>query len=248
MNRRWWRICSLIFTMETLILCMAGCRFHSTRQGWTMSQPDWSLEFKRSPSCNAATQSAESSNGENSKVQEGRNSEDGEEAVLYRADPRLLERYNNSPFARLMERRGRLGICACCGRLGRFEGTDSIERPPQQVIARLFPVPTQPVFSPRDETMQSVCYEPDVRKKKQEPAEQKNKSQPKAPMPEEIPAPPVASAPDKSAAAAPRQLDQLDLQRETSTWIFTKPPETKPDPVIEPYIPPRDPDLTARRR
>ncbi|MGW8257928.1 MAG: hypothetical protein ACWGMZ_10620 [Thermoguttaceae bacterium] len=112
--------------------------------------------------------------------------------VLSEANPKLIDKLASSPFARLLQRRGRLGICAKCGHLGRFEesGVGSTASPP--VIARLHPLPTRPVFSPRDDNLQSVAFTAGEPGKKQHSSSsaQRRASAPKQIVSEKIPPPP----------------------------------------------------------
>ena len=156
---------------------------------------------------------------------------------FHEGNPRPADKLGNSPFARLLERRGRLGLCASCGRLGRFGEPAGAEQVQAPVIARLHPVPTQPVFCPREESLQLAASKPSVqeRVKEQGSASSAKKSQPKTPLHEEIPAPPVVSDEAKPRTEIPRQLD---VPREPTSWIFTS-PEKKSTPVIESQLPPR---------
>jgi hypothetical protein len=163
--------------------------------------------------------------------------------ILNEANPKQLEKLDNSSFAKQMERRGRLGICANCGRLARFKEPGAGEKPPEPVIARFVPVPTQPVFCPREETVQPVSYERASKPKEQTSFASAKKSPPKAPLPEEIPPPPIASDVDKSGAAVPKQLSAA---QEQTSWIFSPPPEKKPDQLIEAQLPPRPSERATR--
>jgi hypothetical protein len=160
--------------------------------------------------------------------------------VLNEANPQQLEKLDNSPFAKIMERRGRLGICANCGQLARFKAE---EKPPQPVIARFVPVPTQPVFCPRDEAMQPVYYERASKPEEQTSVASAKKSPPKAPLPEEIPPSPIASDVDKPGAAVPKQVS---APQEQTSWIFSPPPEKKPEQLIEAQLPPRPSERVIR--
>lgn len=246
MHNRRWGIQGLIIAIGIISLSGGGCSCHRTGQGWIL-QPGWSLEFKRAQfSCGRAAECTGECAAQVPKVPDCASANDKESEVLHEANPTDLEKLNNSPFARLMERRGRLGICASCGRLGRFNEPVAAEQAPMPVIAKFHPVPTQPVFCPREETMQAVSSDPTPKQKEKErgATASSKKSQPKAPMPEEIPAPPVVSDVDKSAAAVPRQLD---VPREPSSWIFSPPPETKPEKLIEAQLPPRPSERAALR-
>jgi hypothetical protein len=159
--------------------------------------------------------------------------------VLNEANPKQLEKLDNSPFAQQMERRGRLGLCANCGRLARFKE----QKPPEPVIARFVPVPTGPVFCPREETMQPVSYEQAPKPKEQPSIASAKKSPPKAPLPEDIPPPPIASDVEKSGAAIPKQLS---APQEQTSWIFSPPPEKKLDQLIEAQLPPRPSERVTR--
>jgi hypothetical protein len=253
MHGYWWRLfislpnsrlrMQTVFVIGILLFCVGGCSWYRTEQGWLISRKCWSLEFRRMQGdlC-TATECSEGSSVGNPNKANCASTNDGEDEVLNRVDPAVLEKYNNSPFARMMERRGRLGVCASCGHLGRFKEAGGKEQIPQPVIARLHPVPTQPAFCPREEVMHPASYRPG--EKEQGPAAPSKLGQQKEPLPEEILAPPEPTDAKKSASAAPRRLD---APQEMSSWIFASPPDVKPDPVVEPYIPPRDTDRTARR-
>ena len=240
MHRPRWGICGLIIILGALLPSGAGCACHRTGQGWIV-QSCWSLEFKRmlccrdgAPECNTGCAACIP---KEPVCTPGCNQES---EVLHEANPKQLEKLGNSPFAKLMGKCGRLGICANCGQLARFKAE---EKPPQPVIARFVPVPTQPVFCPREETMQPVSYERTSKPKEQTSSAPAKKTQPKAPLPEEIPPPPVASDVDKSGAAVPKQLSAT---QEQTSWIFSPPPEKKPDQLIEAQLPPRPSERATR--
>ena len=172
-----------------------------------MIQSCWSLEFKRMLCCHG--EAPDCSVGCTAPIPKvpGCTPECNQEGeVMNEANPKQLEQLDNSPFAKLMERRGRLGLCANCGRLARFNEAGAGEKPPQPVIARFVPVPTWPVFCPREETMQPVSYQQASKPKEQRSLASEKKSPPKAPLPGEIPPPPIASDVDKSGAAVSKQL------------------------------------------
>jgi hypothetical protein len=124
--------------------------------------------------------------------------------------------------------------------LVRFKEPSAAEQAPP-VIAKFHPVPTEPVFCPRDESVLAVSHDSTLQQKERLSSAKKTGS--KAPMPEEIPPSPVASDIDKSSAAVPRQLD---APRESS-WIFSSPPEIKPEKLIEAQLPPQPSERATRR-
>jgi hypothetical protein len=166
-----------------------------------------------------------------------------EAVVLNEANPRQLEKLDNSSFAQQMERRGRLGLCANCGGLARFKGPGAEEKPPEPVIARFVPVPTAPVFCNRDETMQPVSYEPVSKPKEHTSNASVKKSPPKAPLPEDIPEPPIASGVGKSGVAVPKPASAT---QEQTSWIFAPLPEKKSEQLIEAQLPPRPSERATR--
>jgi len=244
MHRRRKGIWGLIIAIVPLLLSGGGCSWHRTGQGWIL-QSGWSLEFKRMPfSCCRATECTENCAVCADKEPGCSSPIDGETAILHKGNPKDLEKLNNSPLARLLERHGRLGICASCGHLARFKEPEAAEQTPPQVIAKFHPVPTQPVFCPRDETLQTAPYNSISQQKQRETSTPPKKLQSKASMPVDIPAPPVVSDIDKSTETVPRQLD---VTREPSSWIFSPSPETKAAPLTEAQLPPPPSERAARR-
>jgi hypothetical protein len=245
MHRRRWGIWGLIITIGLLLLGSGGCSFCRTGHGWFL-QSGWSLEFNRIPFCRGtATECTEGCSTQIPKEPDCGSTGKVEGEVLHNANPKTLEKLNISPFAKLMERRGRLGICASCGKMARFKEPGAKEQaPPAPVIARFVPIPTQPVFCPREENLQPTSYNPPPKPKEREASLQSKLSPPKAPLPDEIPSPPVISETDKSAAAAPRHLNDPS---EPSSWIFSPTSEKKPDQLSEAQLPPRPSERAARR-
>jgi hypothetical protein len=241
--RRIWGIWGMIIPLGALLISSWGCSWHRTEQGWIL-RSGWSLEYKRAACCcNGATECAGGCAASLPKEPDCASGSDEEGGVLHEADPKQLEKLNNSPFAKLLERRGRLGICASCGRLGHFKEPATGDQAQAPVIARFVPVPTQPVFCPRDENMQPVSYEKAPIPKERESSGPIKKSQPKALLPEDIPPPPIISDMDKSGAAIPRRLVAA---QEPSSWIFSSPPEKKPEQLIEAQLPPRPSERGTR--
>jgi hypothetical protein len=240
-------IWGLIIALGLLMLGGEGCSWCKTRQGWYL-QSGWSLEFKRMPFyCGRATECTEGCSSQVLKEPNCGSAAGAEGEVLHNANPKLLDKFSNSPFAKLMGRQGRLGLCASCGHLARFKESGAKEQaPPAPVIAKFVPVPTEPVFCPREEKMQPVSFDPapNPKPKKLESSVQSKKSQLKAPLPDEIPLPPVVSETDKSAAASPRQLN---VPSEPSSWIFSPTSEVKPDQLSEAQLPPRPSERATRR-
>jgi hypothetical protein len=221
-----------------------GCSWHRTEQGWLLHNSNWLLEYNRNPSCfNETGDSADVNETSAGKGPDSASGSDKEEGVLHEADPQQLEKLNNSPFAKLLARRGRLGICASCGRLGRFKEPGPGEKPQEPVIARFAPVPTLPVFCPRDENMQPISFEKAQNPKGRESLAPIKKSQPKALLPEEIPPPPIMSDMDKSGEAVPMRLD---TSGESSSWIFSSPPGKKPEMLMEAQLSPRPSERSTR--
>ncbi len=244
MQRRKCAIVQSIIALVTLLFIGGGCSWHRTGMGWTV-QSGWSLEFRRNPcSCGMAGQCTEQCAAQIPPGPNCAGASDTESEVINTDNPKFLEKPSNSPFARLLERHGRLGLCASCGRLTRFPGSGAEEQAIQPVIAKLHPVPTQPVFCPRQEAMQPASNDPGASQKAVETAASLKKPRPKATRPKEIPAPPGESEVDSSAAAVPRQLN---VPREPWSWIFSTSPEKKAEPVVEAQVPPWPSERATRR-
>jgi len=230
----------LIIILGALLPSGAGCACYRTGQGWVV-ESGWSLEFKRMLCCCSGAPDCNVGCAAPIPKEPGCAPECNQEGVvLNEANPKQLEKLDNAPFAKQMERSGRLGICANCGRLARFKPE---EKPPEPVVARFVPVPTGPVFCPREESMQPASYERVSKPKEQTSLASAKKSPPKAPLPEEIPPPPIASDVDKSGAAVPKQLSG---PQEQTSWIFSPQPEKKSDQLIEAQLPPRPSERATR--
>lgn len=186
-----WGIWGLIIATGAGLLSGAGCSWHRTSQGWILKS-SWSLEFTRKGSfCDSAAMcgdGCETCNVEKPFCTSAGNTESN---VLYESSPTLLQQLGNSPFARLLARRGRLGICASCGRLGRFNEPIAGETASPPIQAKFHPVPTQPVFCPRDETTQKANFQAPLKEIEQD------SSPTKAPSLEDIPPPPPVPASPK---------------------------------------------------
>jgi hypothetical protein len=240
MHRQRWKICGLIASVSAFLLCGGGCAWHRTCQGWII-RSGWSLEFKRNqssccnlPGCLEGCDDSECNCASTT---------DCESDVLYEANPKLLEKLSTSPFARLLERRGRLGICASCGRLGRFQESGAGKTASEPVIAKLHPLPTQPVFCPRIDTVQPTSFDTNSPEKKASSLAPPKRSSPKEPPPELIPPPPPTLKGEKSAAV-PRKME---VAPEPSSWLFSSASDKKPDPVIEAQLPPRPSEPATKR-
>ncbi len=234
----------MIIILGALLPSGAGCTCCRTGHGWVLQPCCWSLEFKRMPClCGAATECNEGCTAAIPREPSCAAGGCEEGVVLNEANPQELDTLKPSPFARLMGRCGRLGICANCERLGRFKGPGAEEKPREPVIARFAPVPTQPVFSPREGSMQPVAYEQIPKPKGQESSVPEKKSPPKAPLPEEIPPPPNPSNVENSR---PAPAKQVNASQEQKSWIFSSPPEKKPEQLIEAQLPPRPSERVTR--
>jgi hypothetical protein len=233
----------LTIILGALLPSGAGCACCRTGQGWVV-QSGWSLEFKRlvgccsgAPDCNVGCAAPIPKE----PVCTAKCNQEGE--VLTEANPKQLEKLDNSPFAQQMERRGRLGLCGNCGRLARFKESCAGEKPPEPVIARFVPVPTAPDFCNRDEAMQPVPYEQAPKLKEQKSVASVKKSPPKAPLPSEIPPEPVPSKVDRSGSTATKQVSAT---QEQTSWIFAPLPEKKSEQLIEAQLPPRPSERATR--
>jgi hypothetical protein len=256
MQRRSLAVNGWIIVVCILLLSGGGCSWCPTGHGWLL-QSGWSLEFKRIPFCTRTPVCVEECVIEAPKdrscepVCENSGENNGE--VINEANPPIIKRENCSLFARMLGRGCRSSICAGCGRSSdRYPEARTKEAMEQQpVIARLHPVPTQPVFCPREETTQPASYDPALKQKVKDQATstpaKKIQSRPKAPLPEEIPPPPVDSELEKSAATAPRQLD---IPPEPQSWVFSPPvaDTKKSEPLVEAQLQPGPSERTTKRR
>jgi hypothetical protein len=145
---------------------------------------------------------------------------------------KMIGNNENSVWLHLLQRRGRLGICANCKKMTRLGASAP---PPTAgdipVNAKFNPVPTQPVFTAREFPLGAGNH-------KVVPGDQQSPgpplpSSPSLPSepPEEIPAPPSTERNEGDTSS------QHETSREQSSWVFSKPPEQRPDPVVEAPLP-----------
>lgn len=225
-----------------LLLCGSGCSFVKMPQGWVLST-GWSLEFHRMPfnvSCDRPCAAAcepgctpscapncdtECGNPPKASDQPTLAPEKVEPAPTLRKveEGEVPEKGESAGLMNLMKRRGRLGICATCGKMGRFqEPPKPAETSTMPVIAKFHPVPAAPVFCqhPVTTTPASLQMPTDQNKagvNKRAPLPSKSgKKNPFSPEPEVIPPPPPSSQINRSDLA-PRELD---VPPEPPDWVF----------------------------
>jgi hypothetical protein len=239
-----WGVCVLVIGFAALLLSGAGCTCYRTGHGWVLQPRIWSLEFKRmacvcvAEDCSATC--AAPTVRESSCIKEQSCPAAASAGGICESNPNAAASLDACPAMRV----GRLSKCAMCDRLAQSKGPGVEEKPRQPVIARFAPVPTQPVFCPRDYAAQPVVYEQIPKTQKaQESSVPRKKSAPKAPVPEEIPPPPEPRDVGKSGAAVPRPGIAAEEQ---STWIFSPQPEKGSEQLIEAQLPPRPSERATR--
>ena len=153
-----------LVALGTMLLAGGGCSFVKVPQGWALST-GWSLEFHRMPfnvscekpcpaTCATGCDATCKTNcaGARETGQPTAAPEPVEPAPTLRKveDGELPPGTDSSGLKDLLKRRGRLGVCATCGKLGRFkEPPQPAEQSTMPVIAKFHPVPAAPVFCPR---------------------------------------------------------------------------------------------------
>jgi hypothetical protein len=225
-------------------------------QGWIFNT-GWSLEFHRMPfvydkSCDAActTECEPSCNASCDvsctktppPVDCARSPKESSQPIvappliepaptLQKVEEKDLPPANESSFLmNIFKRRGRLGVCATCSNLGRFNDAEpqpAIEAT-TPVIAKFHPVPAAPVFCPEQKSgihaVKPADFEISDKKKTsssikpESSSRTSKKSSPELPM-ETIPAPPPAPKLNK----AEREPRELDVPPEPPDWVFTTP-------------------------
>jgi hypothetical protein len=229
MDKRLQRLILATGIVGSTFVLAGGCSVNRTPRGWVV-RSGYTMEYSppfrcafhgpASGKCNPANMA---NMDENSAV-----GEPSGEALSSDSADKLIGNSENSPWLRLLQRRGRLGICANCKKMMHMGGSAP---PPTAgavtVNAKFNPVPTQPVFTARQVALDTGNFH-------EVPSEPRSPGQPlplppPAPSasPEEIPAPPAVSEPTSSQRAT---------SQDHSSWVFSKPPAQKPDPVVE--IPP----------
>ncbi len=219
------------------LLAGGGCSFVKMPQGWIF-RTGWSLEFHRMPfnvSCEkpCALGCEPNCNGEcaNPPKESGQPTAAPQPIepapTLHKVEEGELPTANDSSgLMNLLKRRGRLGICATCGKLGRFKEPHPAEQATMPVIAKFHPVPAAPVFCPLPNmATTTVDFQSLAGKKKPStmkktpPPPQPGITSPPAPQPEVIP-PPPPSVRNSKTERAPRELD---LPPEPPDWVFLAP-------------------------
>jgi hypothetical protein len=241
------------FYLSLLALCAlfacSGCSFVKVPNGW-MLNTGWSLEFHRLPfnaagektcaaGCDTACNATCNSDGANAASETSCPTESVESAAtLHKVEGEFSNEGESSAFANLLKRRGRLGVCATCGKLGRFKEPQPAVASTMPVIAKFHPVPTAPVFCPQPNLTRAADFQTPTGNKKP----LLSKKIPLPPRPEVIP-PPPASAEGVKAERAPRELD---VPPEPPDWAFTT-PENQPDPMSEAQSLKRSAESSKRR-
>jgi hypothetical protein len=143
----------------------------------------------------------------------------------------------NSPgFLSLLNRHGRLGVCATCGKLGRINSKEPqpADQSTMPVVAKFHPVPAAPVFCPQPNSTKPVDYQTPAAKTKSSPVKKgtvpakPNINIPSKPAQEVIP-PPPPSVQNLRTERAPREFE---LPPEPPDWVFTN-PEKRTPPATE---------------
>jgi hypothetical protein len=215
-----------------VLFSSGGCSFHRTPCGWTLSS-GWNLEFSRLKRCSAA---GCSSSGDCDAVDASKTSYKADTCGDAVSADEVICKGENPVWMRLLQRRGRLCICSNCKQLvhankspsSPSSGSDSAPKAANApIIPKLFPVPTQPAFTPREVQVEGAKFKPVPG------GRGLDRHSPPLSIPEEIPAPPAFLKGEKSA----RSTEKPEDSQGQSSWVFSRPPDQKPDPVIEPPLP-----------
>jgi hypothetical protein len=242
MHKRLSRLILAAGIVGVLLMPGGGCAVNRTPHGWLV-RSGCTLEFTRPFHCAlhgpASGTCCVTDSDENHPV-----NEPSGEALSADSAEKMIGNSENSGWLRLLQRRGRLGICANCKQMMQIAPSAP---PPtagtEPVHPRFYPVPTQPVFTAREFPLATGNNQavPGTQPDPGTPHPLPSSSPSTAP--EEIPAPPAAakSAEGDGPTFTTQKTEQSsDSQQESSqkesNWVFSKPPERKPDPVIE--IPP----------
>jgi hypothetical protein len=225
--------------IAAMLLASSGCSFVKVPQGWVLNT-GWSLEFHRMPfhascdrSCTVACESGcnPNCNGEGAcPANESGHPIAAPQSIepapsLRHAEREAMPEANESSgLFNLLRRRGRLGVCSTCGKLGRFKEPQPAEPATMPVIAKFHPVPAAPVFCPPGSvvaTANAVEYQSPASKSK--PAQKRQTPPPPQPgnlalppEPEVLPPPPPAVSREK----ADRMPRELDVPPEPPDWVF----------------------------
>jgi hypothetical protein len=224
-----------------LLLPGGGCSFVKMPQGWVLNT-GWSLEFHRMPfnvSCEkpcaavcepgcAPNCNPECANPPKETSQPTVAPQRVEPApTLHKVeDGEPPEANESSGLMNLLKRRGRLGVCSTCGKLGHFQEPQPAEAATMPVIPKFHPVPAAPVFCPQSNATKPVDFQSPASKKKTSPTKkspppppQPGKIPPPATQPEVIPSPPPSVHTNKPEHA-PRELE---IPPEPPDWVFLAP-------------------------
>jgi hypothetical protein len=218
-----------------MLLAGSGCSFVKVPQGWMLST-GWSLEFHRMPfnvscekpcdrSCSAACEPG-CAPGCNSNATAPTESGQPTLAPPIEPAPTLHKVEEDSPATNepgtmnLLKRRGRLGICATCGKLGRFKEPQPAEASTMPVIAKFHPVPAAPVFCQQSGSAQIVEFQSPASKTAPHKKPATNPAPKNVAPPAEVIPPPPPSAQHSKSERAPRELD---VPPEPPDWVFMVP-------------------------
>jgi hypothetical protein len=219
-----------LLAIGALMLSGSGCSFVKMPQGWVLNT-GWSLEFHRMPfnvSCErpCAPACEPGCNANCGTECDNPSRESGQPTVapqqvepaptLHKVEEGSLpEKGDSAGLTNVLKRRGRLGICSTCGKMGRFkEPPKPAEPATTPVMAKFHPVPAGPVFCPRPLTTTPVAFQSPPGQKKSAP-----KKIPQPSQPEVIPPPPPAAQINR-LEQAPRELD---VPTEPPDWVFAAP-------------------------
>ncbi|MCC6123961.1 MAG: hypothetical protein IT426_03290 [Pirellulales bacterium] len=250
-----------------MLLAGSGCSFVKVPQGWILDT-GWSLEFHRmpfnvsrekprettcetgcNPTCNADCANPSHESGTPTVAPAPIEPAPCLHIIEEGALPQAGE---SSGLMNLLKRRGRLGVCATCGKLGRFKEPRPAEPATMPMIAKFHPVPAAPVFCPHPNTIAANPAEFHLPAGNKQPAApngkiplppQPGRILPPMPQMEIIPPPPPSVGFDKLE----REPRELDVPPEPPDWIFSA-PENRPDKVIEAQSQPNKSRAPATRR
>jgi hypothetical protein len=256
-----------LLAIGTMLLAGSGCSFVKVPQGWVLST-GWSLEFHRMPfnvsrekPCETACETGCNPTCTSDCVQPSK--ESGNPTVaptpiepapsLHKIEEGALPQGSESSgFMNLLKRRGRLGVCTTCGKLGRFKEPQPAEPATMPIIAKFHPVPAAPVFCPQPNALVANPTEFHRPSGNNQPAAPSRKIPlpplpgripPPTPQMEVIPPPPPSIGVSKSE----REPRELDVPPEPPEWIFSA-PEKRSDHLSEAQSQPNKSRAPTTRR
>lgn len=212
-----------------LLFLAGGCSLCRTSHGWTL-RPRYTLEYSEPFRLSLAQCSAPKNCNPDGAAAIPGNAEYCGENIPSASVGKKFGDGENSVWLRLLQRRGRLGVCANCRKMMRMEASAPPPMAGQAPVnAKFNPVPTEPVFAARalDIVPGNLKSVPN----RQNPLRSPLPLQPFSPSspPEEISTPPAILKDGKPVDSA----GPLETSSEHHSWVFSKPLERNPDPVIE---------------